>query len=259
MIGSRSCAWGLVRGVLAHRHRHRGQLLGGGAELVHVPAGRHGVVAHQGVAPQGVVDGGPRGEPAPAPTAGAEAPTHLRELDAAVGDEHHLGRPGLHRVGGVLHEHLERRPARVGLVEVGGVEPQVLGHPGGVHGEEAGGGEPVDVGEGQPGVGQGPVGGLAVDGVLGELGEIGVVRRRHPGDHGPPAPWRRHGAPPVYGGRCAAGRGGAEARDGELRSHVLPRHLDGHAHGDLLGFHVDQVRHHAAPLAAPSSSTATTT
>ena len=108
--------------MAAHRHRHRGELLGGGPELVHVAARRHGVVAHQRVAPQGVVDGRPRHEAASAPAPGAQSAPHLRQLDAAVGDEHHLGRSALHRVGGVLHEHLERRPPRVGLVEVDGVE-----------------------------------------------------------------------------------------------------------------------------------------
>ena len=97
----------------------------------------------------------------------------------------------------------------------------------------------------EPGVGQGPIGGLAVHGVLGQMREMRVVRRRHPGDDGPSAP----GAA-VIDVPAPAGAAGAEAGERQLGSHVLPHHLDGHAHGHLLGFDVDQVRDHACPVGA---------
>ena len=249
---------GIGGGVVPHGHRHRGQLLGGGAELVHVPPGRHGVVAHQGVAPQGVVDGGPRGEATSAPAAGAQSPPHLRELDAAVGDEHHVDGPGLHRVGGVLHEHLERRPARVGLVEVDRVQAQVLGHPGGVHGEEAGGGEAVDIGEGQarrrPGPDRRPGRARRARTGWGDGGSpTWPPRRSRP--VGRAAASRRAPRTGAGRGRVAAARKRGTASSGPMSSHATSTGMPTATSSGSTSTRFDTMR--APPV--PSSSTAITT
>ena len=83
----------------------------------------------------------------------------------------------------MLDEHFEGRAPEVGLVDVVGTKAQVFAHADGVHGEEPGGGEAVDVAEVQAGIGQRPLRGLGVDLVLAEVGEVGIVGRGHPDDH----------------------------------------------------------------------------
>ncbi len=70
----------------------------------------------------------------------------------------------------------------------------------------------------EPGVGQGPVGGLSVHGVLREVGEMGVVRGRDPGDHGPSAlaACSRASSPGGHGG----GRNRGTASSGPMSSHA---------------------------------------
>ena len=169
------------RRVIAHRDGDLGQLLRRRAVVVLVTSGGQRIVADERVAPHRVGRRRPDGRRTR--SAGAEAPSHLRQLHAAVGDEHDLGVAAVDGVGRVLDEHLEGRAAGVGLVEVRRVQPEVLAQLHGVHREEPGGGVAVDLVPRDAGVGQRPVGRDRVDPELGQLRMVRVVGGGNAGDH----------------------------------------------------------------------------
>src|SRR6202011_4231037 len=82
----------------------------------------------------------------------------------------------------------------------------------GVHRKETGGGVAVNVGEGETGVGQGPLGGLGVNLELRQVGQRRVVRCGHARDHGP-APVV-HPSAPSLGAPRVKRNGSRSARNG---------------------------------------------
>ena len=106
---------GIEAGVVAGRDRHLGQLLDGRAELVHVPAGHHGVVrAHRVAEGGGELDGapGPEGE-----VGHAQLLLQVGPLRRSVGEDDDvdlaLGDGGR----GVLDDELPDAPAVPGRVD----------------------------------------------------------------------------------------------------------------------------------------------
>ncbi len=182
---------GVEPGVVAGRDGDLGQLLDGGPELVHVTAGRHGVLSDEGVAEGGVeLDGAPVAEEE---VGGAELALEIcprrravREqdgVDLALGDGGH----------GVLEEHLPARSAHAGRVDV----VDVIGHAevfGQLDGGEGAGPvrhEAVDLVARDARVGEGPARGLVVQLEGGLVVHPAAVRQCRPHDRHP----SRHEAP----------------------------------------------------------------
>ena len=182
---------GVEPGELANTDRDLGQLLGRGAELVHVPLGGHGVGTHQRVAEGGLVLRR-AAEPLDASTepARAETPTHPGELVRAVGDEDRVAQALSDRSGRMLNVELERRAAGHGAVDVAMVDAEVLGHRHGVvdhHSAAATGVEiAVDLVLGHATVGQRPLHGLGVVLHAVEVRRLRVVAQARADDHGRP-------------------------------------------------------------------------
>ena len=115
---------GVHAGVLAEGDGDRGQLLGCGAVHVHVALHRNGGAA------------GRRGQPVGGRLAmGAAFLPHAFHIGLAAhrlpageadgGDAgDHVGQPGLHRQGGMLHRHRHEPAMRPGLVHVADLQPQ---------------------------------------------------------------------------------------------------------------------------------------
>ena len=149
---------GVHGSVVADGHSDLGELLRGGAELVHVPLGDHGVQSHGGQAVQFLEAVGRRIE------ARVSEPSHAARAygDAAgagqrgVGDDGNVDAPGVDGVEGVGQVELEGASAHGGVVDVLGVHVQVIGEVQTAVSHRHGGGEQaVDIVLGQPGVFEG--------------------------------------------------------------------------------------------------------
>ena len=140
---------------MADRHGDLGQLLGGGAELVHVPVGDHGVEANGGQAVQFLETVGRRVEARvaePAHAAGADG--HAAGTgQGAVGDHGAVNAPGVDGIESVGQVELEGAAANGRVVDVLGIHVQVVGQVESAVADRHGRGEQaVDVLLGQPGI-----------------------------------------------------------------------------------------------------------
>ena len=157
----------IERGMAARGHRDLGQLLAGGAELVHVPLRGQCVVADRGRA---VARLELFGRVAAARPAGPDREAVRRPL-AAVQDERHVAVARGNRGRGVGRMRHERRAAdRVGIEEVR-MQIQVFGQRDDAHAADARREQAVHVIEAQPGVIQRPACAFGHELVL------GLVRR----------------------------------------------------------------------------------
>ena len=115
---------GIVRRVAAGRHRDLGELLDGGAELVHVPARGHRVLRDQRV-PERRVELH-RAAPAEREVGAAAAGLQVGAGGRAVHEHDDFDVAGHDRRGRVLDHELPRGAADAGAVDPGGAQAEVL-------------------------------------------------------------------------------------------------------------------------------------
>ena len=158
--------------VLAHLHRHRRKLLGGRAELVHVPLGRERVGTHERQPRRVFVfhRSGRRDRTAGCTTTGAERAAIGRQLIVAVHDGDRVDCPRGDGTECMLGMELEAAATTTRRLEPLRSEPEILGDRHFVHTAVSGAGEPLDVVFVEPGVVEGTTERLRDQLVLREAG-----------------------------------------------------------------------------------------
>ncbi len=175
---------GVVEGIIVVLDGDAGELLGGGAELVHVPLGHGGVIAGVEAAHREVKIGIRGQGDELVPFGGADLGHLLEAVDQAhlreAGGHVHIAGPDAQPAGSAAPLDAHAGLGAEAQVVLGqGIEEELAIEVVGEIGTDGG----VDVLELQPGVGQGLVEGVLAHGLLGELG-IGLGELGDPaGDH----------------------------------------------------------------------------